>query len=218
MTWIRQKEARMRRLIAHVTALTAIALVLTVVAVKATPERATGLKAIHFVDVNRTTTWGCQDELHVARRPSRFLERHTRSARYRWWLATFWGGQRSYYCGIVDRQKTLLQRADQDFERALRLASNVYGVSYSWLHSCAGSEGGFRGWIPNHSGSGAGGWMQFLAGTFYANVDGALTYARPRVRVSLGAYRSWYSRVGQAFTAAHMFRSGESSQWTGAGC
>lgn len=93
----------MRRFIAHITALACLAAIFTVAALHARSERASGLTAIHHVDLNRRSTWSCQDELHVDRRPTWFLERRTPSARYRWWLATWWGTQRSYYCRTVHR-------------------------------------------------------------------------------------------------------------------
>lgn len=78
----------------------------TVAVVHAGEERLSGLRAIHHVDVNRRTTWACQDELHVARRPTWLLERRTPSARYRWWLASWWGAQARYYCSYAHRLNT----------------------------------------------------------------------------------------------------------------
>jgi hypothetical protein len=106
-----------------------------------------------------------------------------------------------------------------DFDTSLRFASNLFNVSFSWLHGCAHAEGGHGRWVPNSSGSGAGGWMQFMSGTFYGNVDSAFYAANRRLAHNIPAqYKSWYSRLGQAVTAAYMFRIGQSGQWTGAAC
>lgn len=97
--------------------------------------------------------------------------------------------------------------------RSVNAAAREYGVSADWLHACVASEGGHGGWVMNHQGSGAGGWFQFMESTFYGNVNAARSGNRfPR------RYAKWNSRVGQAYTAAYMFKIGQSHQWTGAGC
>lgn len=104
--------------------------------------------------------------------------------------------------------------ANQRFQQSLKLASKQWGVSYDWLLTCALHEGLSRPgepWKPNASGSGAGGWMQFMKSTFYA-YSGTATSMLP------DQYNNWYSKLGQAYTAAYMFSIGESGQWTGAGC
>lgn len=104
-------------------------------------------------------------------------------------------------------------RLDRSMWKAVDAAAKEYGVSASWLHACVSSEGGHGGWVMNHQGSGAGGWFQFMESTFYGYVDSARSGNRfPK------KYARWDSRVGQAFTAAYMFKIGESNQWTGAGC
>jgi len=112
------------------------------------------------------------------------------------------------------------ERANRDFHYALKLASEHYGVAYSWLHACAHSEGHIHGrrtpggpidpFVMNHGGSGAGGWMQFMEPTFYGNLRGANPLPRK--------YHKWNSKLGQAYVAAYMFKIGQSRQWTGPGC
>jgi len=100
-----------------------------------------------------------------------------------------------------------------NFHLALQAASNRYGVSYRWLHACAHSEGHSHGsdpFIMNHGGSGAGGWMQFMRPTFNGYVGWTSRYP--------AKYRKWNSKVGQAYTAAYIFKTEGSGQWTGAGC
>ena len=112
-----------------------------------------------------------------------------------------------------------------NFHLALRAATQRYHVSYSWLHACAHSEGHIHGyrWVNNkpqkwrgidpfemnHGGSDAGGWMQYMPGTLTSNVR--------NVKIPT-VYKKWRSRVGQAYTAAYMFKIGQSRQWTGSGC
>lgn len=106
---------------------------------------------------------------------------------------------------------------ESSFHNALELASRTYGVSYSWLHGCGHSEGSDR-MVWNREGSGAFGPMQFMRGTFYGNVNEAFRYARKRGVMVPWSYARWDSNIGQAMTAAHMFRIGQSGQWVGAGC
>ena len=53
--------------------------------------------------------------------------------------------------------------------------------------------------------------MQFMESTYYG-YSGTATRGLP------AKYNNWYSMLGQAYTAAYMFRLGEHDQWTGAGC
>lgn len=103
---------------------------------------------------------------------------------------------------------------NQKFTRALKRAARHYGVSYSWLLSCALDEGLSRPgepWKMNNEGSGAGGWMQFMQSTLEDNLY--------RVRDTVPRkYRKWRSKVGQAYVAAAMFKAGQSGQWTGDSC
>lgn len=105
------------------------------------------------------------------------------------------------------------ERLNRNMWQAIEAAAKEYGVSASWLHACASSEGGHNGWVMNHGGSGAGGWFQFMSGTFYGYVGKARYVNRFPAK-----YAYWQSRVGQAYTAAYMFKIGQSGQWTGAGC
>lgn len=164
----------------------------------------------------RSTTWRFQDLLQQKRSKTTYNP-YKHSCDYTVYTAKVWRSRANRLVNYWQVHGRYIQ-ADRDFQRALLFASHVYGVSYSWLHNCAGSEGGFRDWIWNHRGSKAGGWMQFMSGTFYDNVEAAFSYARRHGYNVSGKYASWKSRVGQAFVAAYMFKTGESGQWTGEGC
>lgn len=105
------------------------------------------------------------------------------------------------------------ERLNRNMWQAVEAAAKEYGVSASWLHACVSTEGGHGGWVMNHGGSGAGGWFQFMRPTFYGYVQRARSVNRFPAK-----YAYWESRVGQAYTAAYMFKIGQSGQWTGAGC
>lgn len=90
-------------------------------------------------------------------------------------------------------------------------AARHHGVSAAWLISCARTEGGLdaNGYRrPNESGSDATGNWQFMPRTFWAYVGRS------------GAPKPWIylSSEDQAYTAAYMFKIGQSGQWTGKGC
>lgn len=110
---------------------------------------------------------------------------------------------------------------------AVPYADRIFHGTAGWLTSCSGSEGGHGGWVwnggapyssPSH-GSGAGGWMQFMSGTFYGNVVRAFAEARARGLAVPDSAQNWSSPVGQAITAAYMRYHGiDRGQWTGARC
>lgn len=108
--------------------------------------------------------------------------------------------------------------AKAEWLAAVAFADRVWPGSAVWLMNCSASEGGHGDWVPNTGGSGAGGWMQFLNGTFYGNVDMAFTEARHKGFVLEPTDRDWYSSVGQAVTAAWMYVHGGRGQWYGSGC
>lgn len=107
-----------------------------------------------------------------------------------------------------------------NFDWMLERAAKKFNVSYSWIHNCAHDEGDthYRGFIMNSRGSGAGGWMQFMSGTFYDNVGSAFLVIRGKGMPVPLKFKYWTSKVGQAVTASYMFYRGWSSQWTGASC
>lgn len=105
--------------------------------------------------------------------------------------------------------------------RSVELVRRFYGDgSAGWLYSCASSEGGSHGWIPNAHGSGAGGWLQFMPGTFASVIDDGIRDARRRgMRPAWGrSVRSWYSPLGQALAGLEMIRDGRVGEWDGARC
>lgn len=109
-------------------------------------------------------------------------------------------------------QRELLQAQAERFHKletrdwlvATNLAERVYPGTRSWLASCSSGEGGHGGFVWNHAGSGSGGWMQFLHGTYMSYVTRAMAETRHRgflVRAQLWGY---YEPLGQALTAAYM--------------
>lgn len=107
-----------------------------------------------------------------------------------------------------------------DFLRSTRLIDRLYPGSWlgAWERACAPSEGGYGRWVPNGTGSGAGGWLQFMSGTFYGIIDDAFAHARARgVRPPRWAW-SWHSPLGHALAGAEMILHGRRSEWTGATC
>lgn len=114
-----------------------------------------------------------------------------------------------------------------DFITATNIVGRYYGSNVRrWLINCSSSEGGHGGFVwyghYDHPIYGytttPGGWMQFMGGTFYSNVDWAIRDARHRgLRISPKA-RSYYEPLGQAVTAGVMYYYHGSGPWTGAYC
>ena len=103
---------------------------------------------------------------------------------------------------------------ERSFPRALRHAASRFGVSYSWLWACAGSEGGRTPGHVAHGDAGEVGWFQFLPSTWNRMSPQAFSVrgAPPR------AYRHIRSVVGQTWTASYAFMRGWSGEWFGDGC
>jgi hypothetical protein len=98
--------------------------------------------------------------------------------------------------------------ANYSISRAIKFAGPIFGVSINRLHYRVSREGGHGAWVPNRYGSGAGGWFQFMSGTFYAYVHGAFRAAARRGYYIPDKFKSWYSPLGQAVTASYMFYLG----------
>lgn len=101
-----------------------------------------------------------------------------------------------------------------DWVTAVRIVQRVYPGTESWLLSCSSGEGGHGGFVMNHQGSGASGWLQFMSDTFYGHAPAAFSHVR-----SLGFILpeslsiSIESPMAQAITGAYMRTHGMSSHW-----
>jgi hypothetical protein len=105
-----------------------------------------------------------------------------------------------------------------DWYTAVRIVQRVWPGTEGWLRSCSASEGGSGAFVMNRQGSGAGGWLQFMSGTFYGHIGAAVAEARSRGFDIPVMARSWGSPLGQAATGAYMYSHGMSYHWVGAGC
>jgi hypothetical protein len=99
-----------------------------------------------------------------------------------------------------------------DWRTAVRLAQRVYPGTESWMLFISDREGGYGPFVMNHQGSGAGGWMQFMSGTFYSYAFGLGYGAGPGAKwdvanrgftVPPGTWE-WSNPLGQALTAGYM--------------
>lgn len=104
-----------------------------------------------------------------------------------------------------------------DFAVAVRQVERWFGPQ-PWLWSCPRSEGGFGAFVMNRQGSDAGGWLQFMPGTFYGVIDSAIREARRRGMPVPSNARSWRSPLGQALAGVEMLRQGRRGEFEGATC
>lgn len=122
---------------------------------------------------------------------------------------------------LEERAKTVaaIERRDvpRDYGSAVRLVERYFGPQ-PFLWACPRSEGGFGSWVPNRNGSGAGGWLQFMSGTFYSVIDDAIAKARARGMNVPSSARSWYSPLGQALAGVEMLADGRRGEWSGSTC
>lgn len=168
---------------------------------------------------HRARTWHWQDTMHAHHTHSTYAEQKTRSLPYLRWLAHLWSARRQHARHHAHQLARQWHSMNRDFQTAVYvLAHQLHLTEAPWVISCARSEGGLGAWVPNRGGSGAGGWMQFLHGTYYNNSGAAWRFAQQRGVLVPRRYDSWYSPVGQALTALYMFHTEGSGQWYGAGC
>jgi hypothetical protein len=91
-----------------------------------------------------------------------------------------------------------------DWRTSVQLAQRAYPGTSSWLLFISDREGGWGPFVMNHQGSGAGGWMQFMSGTFYGYVDAARAdFTRRGYHVDPRVW-TWTHPLGQALTAGYM--------------
>lgn len=106
-----------------------------------------------------------------------------------------------------------------DWLTAVQLVQRAYGGSAWWLIACSSSEGGHGGFVMNTRGSGAGGWMQYMSGTFDGDWAGATADLRARGFRYPAEAGSWSSPLGQAIAAGWAYSHNRpAGKWTGARC
>ena len=98
--------------------------------------------------------------------------------------------------------------ATNDWRTSVTLAQRIYPGTESWLLYISHREGGWGGFVMNHQGSGAGGWLQFMSSTFYAYVDDARADAARRGFNVPSDVWTWTHPLGQALTGAYMRYTG----------
>ena len=173
-----------------------------------------GERLSHKVHHVVRSTWNCQETLGRKRTKSsgRYAKR---PVAYRRYVLRVWR-ERESTC--ADDLRAVLT-ANLNWWLATDYANKVFPGTRSWLISCSGSEGGHTSWVPNRQGSGAGGWLQFMSGTFYAYVFDAFSAARSRGYLVMRSWMNWLSPAGQAITGGYMRWSGrDGSHWVGSGC
>lgn len=103
----------------------------------------------------------------------------------------------------------MYESANRDFMRAANVANAIWPeISVERLWNRADAEGGHGGWVWNGKGSSAGGWFQFMEGTYYGYSYEAFNSARKNGYPIPRKFNSFYSVLGQNVTAAYMFRLG----------
>lgn len=135
-----------------------------------------------------------------------------------WLNEADWKAEQHRLCSLVPARYA---RAERSFYWSTRFVDRLWPGQQlgSWAYTCASSEGGHGGFVMNHSGSGAGGQLQFMSGTFYGIIGDAIAEARAAGAVNLpGSSASWYSPLGQAIAGAAMIHHGRRGEWSGASC
>lgn len=172
-------------------------------------------------------TWKVQHRIPVPLTPTHHYERHTRSLGMLHWLKHYWHGK-----WVKARHQLHSMRLPMvgDWDVAARIVQRVWPGTLHFLLSCPNGEGGHGPWVWNrgalygqpHYGSDAGGWLQYMPGTFASHYASALALARqlhlpvppagadkPRA----GVWRE--SPIAQAFAGGWAYFHGGRSAWNG---
>ena len=184
--------------------------------------------AVALVAVPSTTAGSQQAQLRKSEQVVRFFtgDKHgwmiaPRQERCRSvpWEGTCWIARQklSFHSERVERLRRVIWRTlppTNDWRTSVRLSQRIYPGTDSWLLFISNREGGWGPFVMNHQGSGAGGWLQFMASTFYAYVDDARRdVARRGFVVPAGVWR-WTHPLGQALTGAYMrFTGRDGCHW-----
>lgn len=144
------------------------------------------------------------------------------------YLADVWHSRSFEARELTERWlKEQAERTLQDYEvtdgnnawqRAVEEVQRAYPGTEGWLWSCSASEGGHGRWVPNSQGSGVGGWLQFMPGTWSGFFRNALSDVTARGFRVPDAAASWYSPLGQALAGAWGITHGMRHHWAGSGC
>lgn len=196
---------------ALITALAAAFLFASAAAAQTEPVRTTSSERTAQVELAslrqqivrlRNTTWGCQDALGVRRTRVEYgTWAMPPSLPFRGWMVVQWR-KNTAACQRHLRERTI--GMTWDWLTAVDRVQRIYPGTKSWLLYISHREGGWGRFVMNTQGSGAGGWMQFMASTFYAYNDRAFADARSRGFIVNEAANRWTHPLGQAITAGYM--------------
>lgn len=171
-----------------------------------TSEQATLHQQAKLIGTFRTKTWGCQQTLgHERTRASVDVWSLPHSIPYRAWVQNLWKGRASLCLHRLEQRRIGFT---DDWLTAVERVQRVYPGTKAWLLYISDREGGWGRFVMNSQGSGAGGWLQFMASTYYAYNDAAFADARRRDFVVPEATNSWTQPLGQALTGAYMRYTG----------
>jgi hypothetical protein len=119
--------------------------------------------------------------------------------------AGYWRGNAYRHAQVVAKRTLPFTN---DWRTSVRLAQRPFPGTSTWLLFISAREGGYGPFVMNHQGSGAGGWMQFMSGTFYAYVDDARAAVERRGFIVPAHVWKWTHPLGQALTAGYMRYTG----------
>lgn len=144
-------------------------------------------------------TWRCQDKIPRPRTRA-YSPWKPHSLAFRRWQHNLWT-LRLAACRATLRRSI---PNTNDWVTAVAVVQRVYPGTRDWLLFISKREGGYGQFVMNHQGSGAGGWMQFMASTFYAYNDRAYADVRRRGWRIDPRTNTWTDPLGQAVTAGYM--------------
>jgi hypothetical protein len=114
----------------------------------------------------------------------------------------------THFTRVLEEKRQHTIPYTNDWRTSVNLAQRIYPGTSDWLLYISHREGGWGPFVMNHQGSGAGGWLQFMASTFYAYVGSAKADVQRRGFHVPDQVWTWTHPLGQALTGAYMRYTG----------
>ncbi len=160
----------------------------------------------------RKIAWACQDDLIQ----TGLLRHRTEAAVSIWALPQSIAYRTKFVArkwiaiakGCQTTRNTHVIGSTWDWPTAVRIVQRIYPGTADWLLYISHREGGWGRFVMNTQGSGAGGWLQFMASTYYAYNNAAYADVRRRGFIIDERTNRWDHPLGQAITAGYMRYTG----------
>lgn len=153
----------------------------------------------------KQSTWRWQTLRGVPKTKASKRQIASTACDYARYVAKLW--QERSWTARVKYEEWLASRTlpyTNDWFDAVMISQRVFPGTAGWQINCSKHEGGHGGFVMNHQGSPAGGWMQFYASTYYAFERAAMDYVKSKGFIIHPKAWGWTQPMGQALVSGFM--------------